>query len=290
MWKNHQILSPLPLTNEQAQQMLSAAAQEVRRTVVGRRLIALFGPLGAGVESVPLETIREDEAAEIDLEGKPDPHPIGTHEKETYVRVPIIYKDFLLHWRDVKWSQDIHAPLDNTNAIRAAHQVGDAEDDLIFNGHKELDIHGLLNYPGSLKISGGDWMTPNEPVKDVYVAIKKLLDANHHFPYALVTSLDLYEALLKPVRESPALELEQIGKVCEDGVMWSPQIPPGTAAVIATGAQNFDIAVAEDLQIAYLGPNDMNYRFRVYESVVLRVKRPTAVCVISAKGAKAAGK
>jgi uncharacterized linocin/CFP29 family protein len=283
VWKMHQKLVELPLTNEQASDMLQAAAQEVRRTVVGRRLISLFGPLGAGVESVPLETIKNDGKAEIDLEGQADTNPIGSHEKETYVRVPLIYKDFLLHWRDVKWSQDIHAPIDITNAVRAAHQVGDAEDDLVFNGSAELGIKGLLNHPGSLQLAGGDWKIPNEPVKDVYAAIAKLIEANHHFPYALVTSLDMYEALLKPVKESPALELDQLGKLCLDGIHWSPQIAPGTAAVISTGAQNFDIAVAEDLQIAYLGPNDMNYRFRVYESLVLRVKRPNAVCVIKAK-------
>lgn len=283
MWKTYQKLSELPVAPEQADQMLSAAVQEVRRTVVARKLIALFGPLGAGVESVPLETIRKDEPAEIDLEGKPDPRPIGTHEKETYIRVPLVYKDFCLHWRDVKWSQDMKAPLDITNAVRAAHQVGDAEDSLIFNGNQKLGLHGLLNYPGSLHVDGGDWRKPGAPVKDVYSALSKLLDANHHFPYALVTSVDLYESLLKPVKESPALELEQVGKVCEDGVFWSPQIPEGTAAVISTGPQNFDIAVAEDLQIAYLGPSDMNYRFRVYESLVLRVKRPTAVCVIKVR-------
>lgn len=280
MWKSHQRLTDLPLSPEQAEQMLQAAVSEVRRTVVGRRLIALFGPLGAGVESVPLETIREDEPAEIDLEGKPDPKPIGTHEKETYIRVPIIYKDFYLHWRDVKWSQDMKAPLDVTNAMRAAHQVGDAEDKLVFNGYAELGMHGLLNYPGSSGVKRSDWKTAGAPVKDVYAAISKLLEADHHFPYALVTSVDMYEALLKPVKESPALELEQLGRLFEDGIMWSPQIPTGTAAVISTGAQNFDIAVAEDLQIAYLGPSDMNYRFRVYESLALRVKRPTAICVI----------
>ncbi len=283
MWSTHQKLAELPLAADQAERMRQAAIAEVRRTVVARRLVALFGPLGAGVESVPLESIRKDERAEIDLEGKPDAHPIGTHERETYVRVPLIYKDFLMHWRDVKWSQDIGAPLDVTNAIRAAHQVGHAEDNLLFNGSADLKVHGLLNWPGSLSIKGGDWNQAGVPVKDVYAAISKLLEANHHFPYALVTSLDLYETLVKPVRESPVLELEQVRQICEDGVSWSPQIPAGTVAVVSTGAQNFDIAVAEDLQVAYLGPSDMNYRFRVYESLVLRVKRPTAICVIKAK-------
>lgn len=280
MWKSHQKLTELPLSPEQAEQMLQAAVHEVRRTVVGRKLISLFGPLGAGVESVPLETIKEDAGANIDLEGKPDANPIGTHERETYIRVPIVYKDFFLHWRDVKWSQDMHAPLDQTNAVRAAHKVGDAEDKLIFNGDKDLELYGLLNHPGALNVKGGDWKVAGNPQNDVYAAISKLLKADHHFPYALVTSVDMYEALIKPVKESPALELEQLGKLFEDGIMWSPQIPTGTAAVISTGVQNFDIAFAEDLQIAYLGPSDMNYRFRVYESMVLRIKNPTAICVI----------
>jgi uncharacterized linocin/CFP29 family protein len=283
VWKNHQKLTELPLTQQQADRMLQEAVQEVRRTVVGRRLISLFGPLGAGVESVPLEQIHEDKPAEIDLEGKPDPHPIRTHERETYIRIPLIYKDFLLHWRDVIWSQNMNAPLDVSNAVRAAHQVGDAEDNLVFNGNEALGIHGLLNCPGTQHVISEPWNKVGAPVQAVYDAISRLLEADHHFPYALIVSLDLYESLLKPVRESPVLELEQISKLCHDGVHWSAQIPEGTAAVLSTGGQNFDIAVAEDLQIAYLGPSDMNYSFRVYESMVLRVKRPTSICTIRPK-------
>ena len=245
--------------------------------------MALFGPLGAGVETVSIERHSQDSPAEVDLEGKPDPNPIGAHEEEEYVRIPIIYKDFILHWRDVKYSQETSSPLDNTHAIRSAHQVGDAEDALLFNGSDELKIYGLLNFPGSLSVSGGDWSKPGDSVSDVYAAIRQLLSKNHHFPYVLVMSVDMYEALLKPVRESPVLELEQISKMCVDGVYWSAQIPSGTAALLCSGSQNFDIAVAEDLRIAYLGPSDMNYRFRVYESLVLRVKRPTAICVIKSK-------
>lgn len=285
MFKTYQKLAELPLSAEQADQMLKAAVHEVRRTVVSRRLMSLFGPLGAGVENVPLATIKDDNPAHVDLEGQPDPEPIRSHDAEANIRVPLIYKDFLLHWRDVQWSQDMNAPLDVTNAVRAAHQVGDAEDGLIFNGDEELHIPGLLNYPGALSLPRSDWKVEGAPARDVYAAIGQLLQANHHFPYALVTSVDMYESLLKQVKESPALELEQLSKLCDDGILWCPQIPDGTAAVISTGLQNFDIAVAEDLQIAYLGPVDMNYRFRVYESLALRVKRPTAICVLKANAA-----
>lgn len=280
MWKSHQKLVELPLTPEQADRVLEEAVREVRRTVVGRRIIPLFGPLGAGVESVTLETLRKDDQGEIDLEGRADPSPIGAHERETYIRVPLIYKDFVLHWRNVKWSQERNAPLDVTNAVRAAHQVGHAEDDLVFNGSKDLGIGGLLNWPGVQTLKGGAWRSPGLPLQDVYRAIDQLMKAQHHFPFALVTSLDLYEALVKPVRDAPVLEVEQIGKLCTDGVFFSRAVPAGTAALVSTGLQNFDVAVAEDLQVAYLGPAEMNHRFRVYESLVLRVKRAESICVI----------
>lgn len=284
VFKTHQKLTEVPLTDEQTQLMLSAAVKEVRRTVMARRLMSLFGPLGAGVESVSMETIsQEDTAAEVHLEGMPDPHPITMHAQEEYVRIPIIYKDFLLHWRDVKFANDMGSPLDVSNAVRAAHQVGHAEDHLLFNGNKELGIVGLLSSKDSHSLVSEDWSKDGACVKAVYAAMDKLLGSNHHFPYALVVSLDMYRMLLKPVQDRPVLELEQVTKVLSDGVFWSPQVPEGTAALVSTGSQNFDIAVAEDLQIAYLGPREMNYHFRVYQSLVPRIKRPTAVCIIKQK-------
>lgn len=272
----------MPLTEEQCNLMMGAAVKEVRRTVMARRVMSLFGPLGAGVESVSREIIPLDDGpAEVHLEGKPDPAPISFHGDEEYVRIPIIYKDFLLHWRDVKFANDLGSPLDVSNAVRAAHQVGHAEDNLLFNGSRELGINGLLSCSDSHSIKCEDWSKDGACVKSVYDAMDKLLESNHHFPYALIVSLDMYRMLLKPVQDRPVLELEQVSKVVSDGVFWSPQVPEGTAALVSTGSQNFDIAVAEDLQIAYLGPREMNYHFRVYQSLVPRIKRPTAVCLIN---------
>lgn len=119
------------------------------------------------------------------------------------------------------------------------------------------------------------------PLQDTFNAIEILMKEYHHFPDAMGMSLDMYESLLKSVKDSPVLELEQISQICTDGLFLSPMVPTGTAVVVSTGAQNFDIAVAENVSIAYLGPSDdMNYKFRVYESPVLPVKRPKAICVI----------
>ncbi|MFN8657406.1 MAG: family 1 encapsulin nanocompartment shell protein [Candidatus Obscuribacterales bacterium] len=86
----------------------------------------------------------------------------------------------------------MQAPLDSTNAERDANRMGDAEDALIFNGHKELQLHGLLNHHGALTVNRSDWRIEGTPAKYIHAAISKLLRADHHFPYALVASVDMY--------------------------------------------------------------------------------------------------
>jgi uncharacterized linocin/CFP29 family protein len=38
--------------------------------------------------------------------------------------------------------------------------------------------------------------------------------------------------------------------------------------------------VGQDLITAYLGPEEMGHRFRVLESLALRIKRPGAICTL----------
>ena len=78
-------------------------------------------------------------------------------------------------------------------------------------------------------------------------------------------------------REMTRESLEIILRLCDDGVYTSPVIPDGKAVLLSTGDQNFDIAVAEDLTLQYLGERDQDFPFRVYECLVLRIKRPSAI-------------
>ena len=280
----HQRLVEMPLAEAQLKRVQDEVVREARRTLVGRRFINVFGPIGAGVESISFDTYKRDDVAEIHLEGERDPNPIGAHSEEEYRRIPLIYKDFVLHWRDVKWSQDMGAPLDAGNAILASHFVARREDDLIFNGHRKLGISGLLNVAGSQKIKGKNWKKFGAAFEDIYAGMQRMLKANHHPPYALTLSTDAHSNLIKAKSQSPVLEIEEISRLCTDGVFMTPALPPRTAALVSTGDQNFDIAVAEDLSVAYLGSEQMNYAFRVYESLVLRVKRASAICVIQLSG------
>ena len=55
----------------------------------------------------------------------------------------------------------------------------------------------------------------------------------------------------------------------------------GCALSLAAGTAVSPLeAVAQDLLTAYLGNEDLDHKFRVLESLVLRIKRPAAICVL----------
>jgi len=272
-------MSKHPLTDEQWDHLLSEVVREARRTLVARRFLGLHGPLGGGVESVRLEQYGPDQDAPIELVGRSDPDPI-LPVAETYVRIPILYKDFLVHWRDVELSRQSGSPLDASRAIRAAHFVADREDQLLFNGEPRFGISGLLNTEGRNVIQRGDWSQYGVAYQNVVEASELLLEHNHHRPFALAVSAKEYARLVRQREGQFAPELDPILRLCDDGVFTSPVIPEGKAVLLSTGDQNFDIAVAEDLNIVFLGEQDQDFPFRVYECLVLRIKRPKAICTI----------
>lgn len=268
-----------PLSEAHFKQLQDEVVREARRTLVARRFLGLWGPLGAGIESVRVEQYGKDRDAEIELVGKHDAEPI-TAEREHFLRVPILYKDFVLHWRDVELARQLQAPLDASRAVRAAHFVADREDQLLFNGEPRFQLEGLLNASGRTKVERGDWNVYGTAYRDVVKATEALLGYNHHRPFALAVSAQDYARLVQQREGQFAPEIDPILRLCDDGVYTSPAIPPGKAVLISTGDQNVDIAVTEDLTITYLGERDQDFPFRVYECLVLRIKRPRAICTI----------
>lgn len=268
-----------PLTPEQIEFLQQEIVREARRTLVGRRLLGIYGPLGAGIESVSVEHYGPDEDAEIEFLGRTDPRPIY-EAPSALLRVPILYKDFILHWRDVEFAKKVGAPLDASRAIRAAHAVADREDTLLFNGDTRLGLEGLLNAKGRKTVPKSDWTKYGNAYRDVVRATEVLLENNHHRPFALAVSAQDYARLVQQLEGQFAPELDSILRLCDDGVYNSPTIPPGNAVLLSTGDQNFDIAVTEDLTLTYLGERDQDFPFRVYECLTLRIKRSTAICTI----------
>lgn len=277
-----QLYPDAPLSNHEFAQLDSTVIDAARRQLVGRRFIELYGPLGRGVQSIFNDIFTENLEAKMDFQGSLD-SDIESSKRVNYT-IPLLYKDFILYWRDLEQTKVLDIPIDFSPAANAARDVATLEDQMIFHGAKEFDIPGLMNVPGRLTHLTGEWYESGTGFQDIVDARNKLLEMNHNGPFALVLSPQLYSLIHRVHRDTNVLEIEHIRELVTDGVFQSPVLKGKTGVLVNTGKGNLDLAVSEDFETAYMGQEGMNHPFRVYETVVLRIKRPSAICTLEALG------
>jgi uncharacterized linocin/CFP29 family protein len=273
-----------PLTAEQWEQIDEVVEETGRRSLVGRRIVPLLGPLGAGVQVVPDDVFRDADRGGIDMLGEDEDVGIVRGAERRQVPIPLLYKDFRLHWRDLETNRQLPMPLDTGPAAAAASVVARTEDDLIFNGNARLGHQGLLNAAGRGVVAMSDWNALGSAFRDVVAATQYLSDAGFYGPYATVTSPRLYAAMNRVYENTGVLEIEQVQKLTSGGVYRSAAVPDGLAVVVATGSSNMDLVVAQDLTAAYVSTENLNHIFRVLEAVILRIKRPQAIVTLEPAG------
>ncbi|WP_088032605.1 family 1 encapsulin nanocompartment shell protein [Evansella clarkii] len=267
-----------PLTNKEWQMLDETVIENARRNLIGRRFIDIYGPLGQGVQSVINDIYEESEQGSLSLHGEELDTSDST--KRVHLTIPLLYKDFQLFWRDIEQARTLDIPIDFSQAANAVTQCSLLEDDLIFNGSEEFNIPGLSNVKGHLTHVRSDWLKSGNAFKDIVDARNKLLQMGHNGPYALVLSPDLY-ALLHRVHEGTnVLEIEHVRELVTDGVFQSPVLKENSGLLVATGRHNLDLVIAEDMDSAYMDVENMNHLFRIYECIVPRVKRPSAICTL----------
>ncbi|MBX5490672.1 MAG: bacteriocin family protein [Chloroflexi bacterium] len=274
-----------PLTEDQWNRIDSAVEETGRRALVGRRIVPVLGPLGPGVQVVPDDIFRDPQRGGVDLLGEEDVGVVRTTERR-YLPLPLLYKDFRLHWRDLEAARSTNIPLDTGPAVAAAQVVARTEDDLIFQGNAEFGYPGLLNVPGRGVLTMSNWDEMGRAFQDVVTATQYLTERGFYGPYAVVASPRLYAAMNRVYENTGVLEIEQVQKLASSGVYRSASVPDGMALVMATGASNTDLVVAQDMAVAYVTSENLNHIFRVLESVVLRIKRPEAIVTLEPQGRK----
>ncbi|HLT31919.1 MAG TPA: family 1 encapsulin nanocompartment shell protein [Myxococcaceae bacterium] len=268
-----------PLREEEWARLNETVVQVARRTLVGRRILDLYGPLGPGVQSVPHDEFTGVSPGNIDITGENENAAVFT-DLRTFKTIPIIYKDFLLHWRDIEAARTHNSPLDVSAAAGAAAFCAQQEDELIFHGDAKLGHEGLMNATGRSIVPLGDWSQPGAGYTAMVEAIRQLNENGHYGPYAVVLSPRLYSMLHRIFEKTGVLEIETIRKLATDGVHQSNRLEGDVGVVVSVGRENMDLAVGVDMVTAYLGANNMNHPFRVLETVVLRIKHPDAICTL----------
>lgn len=268
----------LPFSSSEYNHLQQIVIDAARRQLIGRRFIELYGPLGRGVQSIFNDIYTESHEAKIDFQGSFD--TIFESSKRVNYTIPMLYKDFVLYWRDIEQANVLDIPIDFSSAANASRDVAILEDQMIFHGSREFDIPGLMNVKGRLTHLIRNWYESGSAFQDIVDARNKLLDMNHNGPYALVLSPELYSLLHRVHKDTNVLEIEHVRELVTDGVFQSPVLKGKTGVLVNTGRNNLDLAISEDFDIAYLGDEGMNHPFRVYETVVLRIKQPSAICTL----------
>jgi uncharacterized linocin/CFP29 family protein len=245
--------------------------------LVARRFINLVGPFGPGIEALPNDFLGGGGRGVVDLLGNEEGESLRI-ERRRFLALPLLYKDFWVHWRDLEASRQLGVPLDVGKAAAAAAATAQAEDRLVFDGEPTLDLPGLRTIEGRQSLPMSDWGSMGRAFGDVVEGVRVLTQAGFTGPYALAVSPRLYADLNRIFDDSGVLELEQVEKLARRGVYPTAVLPEPSALLVDSGAQNLDLAVGLDLSTAYLESSNMNHLFRVVESLVLRIRRPGAVC------------
>jgi uncharacterized linocin/CFP29 family protein len=203
----------------------------------------------------------------------------------------MISKDFRLHWRDIESSKRLGMPLELGPAAAASAVCAQMEDRLIFTGcvHEgeecECPGQGLLNADGRNELETAGWEEPGSAFQDAVAAIEKLISAGCYEPYAMVVSPAMYAKLHRMMEHGARLEIAFIKELMTDGIYQSPVLKANEGVVVATSPENLDLVIGQDLITAYLGIDNMDHPFRIFETVLLRIRRPEAICTFCVKTA-----
>ncbi len=272
-----------PLSAEQWNELDSLVVRVARQQLVARKILNVFGPLGAGIQAVSMDIFASADIGEVGILGTEETHPVHAEARQ-FMPLPLIYKDFVLFWRDLETSSRLGTPLELSPAAAAATYVARAEDSLILNGDDALCIQGVMNAEWRNSVPLLNWDDPGQAFQNVVNAYEKLIQDDFYGPFALVVSPDMYAKMQRVFDNTGVLEIEQVRNLMDAGVYQTPVLPDNGVVVISTGPENLDIAISQDMITAYLGPENMNHPFRVFESLTLRIKRPAAICTLEGNG------
>lgn len=259
-----------PLENDFWSKIDKVVVQTASRTLIGRRFLSIYGPLGAGTLSVQYDKSNREEIFEDGI--------VKTSGR-TAVELPQIYQDFNLLWRDLENNRANGMPLDLSVVAAAAQTLANKEDKLIFYGSKVIDAEGLLNAKGVQKLKISDWKTGENPFLDIVKAISMIKEHGIVGKYVLCVSQSLFFDLQRIQPGTGMTEAQRISNMISS-VYNTSVIKDKQAVLLCPETQYMDLAIGQDMSAAYLEQKDLNHSFRIIETILPRIKDPNAIVVL----------
>jgi uncharacterized linocin/CFP29 family protein len=232
--------------------------QVVKNILVGRKFIPLVGPLGWGVEVAPLFGFAVQDGA------------FAAKQTTDYLPLKELRQEFMFRAKQMAIAAQTPFGLDLGAVAIAATELAKAEDQLIIDN---LFDQALVESPL------GDWGQPGEPTKAIAAATAKLLQGGCDAPYVLLVSPAMYARLVGLMNYGTPEE-EMVEGLVKGGIFQSTCMPNDKVLVVSPAAWNMDLVVGQDVVTSYLGNAELDQRLRIFETVLLRIKRHESICVL----------
>lgn len=263
-----------PLTDGQWEQIDKAVVEEATNILTGRRFLTLKA-VSAQTQNVPVDKMENVAKAQTDYWARGDSDAIEIASRR-FLEIMTVYSDFSISWRDIENDQGAGVQAARDAAALCARR----EDELIFHGDAKLGVEGVFSARGINKVPISDWSKGENPTLDVVKALEVLVDKGNTGARVLVVSTDLWGKLHRIQQGTGTMEVDRVRSLVGK-LFYSSRLDKNTAALVYCDPQNIDLVVGQDMITAYMGNEKMDHVFRVMETVVPRVKRPTAIAVLS---------
>ena len=277
------------LTDDEIEYIEQSIVTTMRPMLVGRTLMPVKALSNAGFKTYTHYTEQDMSQATISMTGESQSMD-RVDLAEVNTTIPIISKDYNLHWRDVLMRRNTGQDLNTQHATNAARQVAEEEDKLILSGEytgwPALGIEGLATATGRNTTAGGDWSA--NMITYVAAAKAQLRTDGYFGPYKLIVTSAWYAQMEAVYGNTDRYYFQVVGDLIGgvDNIVISDNLYASdggvdSALVIDTSPGNFELIVGQDTT-TYLDqlPN-MNYQGKVWEAVTPVIKRPEAICEIT---------
>jgi len=277
------------LTDDEINYLEKAITKTVRPILIGRQLMPIISLAHAGFRKYTYYTENDMGQAIIDMQGEEQSQDLVDLDEE-HVKLPILHKEYTLHWRDVLMRRESGQDLNSQHAENAARQVAEEEDKLILTGEvagtlawPALDIEGLCTATGNQGAAGGAW--PTNVVANVATAKQALRAQGFYGPYRLIVPSVIYGYMEGLIGTTDKWYFQAVGELIggvenilvSDNLIASDGNARDSALLIDVQPGNFNLVVGADITNHLAQKPDMNYFGRVWEAVVPVVKRPLAI-------------
>lgn len=240
-----------PISSAAWAQIEEEVARTFKRSLAGRRVIDVQGPLGSDLAAIGTGHQRGI-AAPLD----------GVQARQREVRQVVELRvPFELSREAI---DDVERGADDSDwqpAKDAATQLALAEDRAIFDGYEAAGIIGVRQGASTTRLS----LPPN--LADYPTVIAKALEQLRlegvDGPYTVVLGADAYTAVSEASDQGYPV-LEHIRRLVNGEIIWAPAIQGGS--VLSTRGGDFAFHIGQDLSIGYLSHTDSSVRLYLQES------------------------